>query len=392
VTVSYYAARLVELNRYMSNWQPARAGIAALAIGMACVAASCKATSASREPLVRAGECLLLRQNPSNVVGMDVGSSVSIGPGQSRFIFGDTFVGSFDGTGSRATSGAVHSASALVDTASISSCFAGSAFVMGSSAVAQYLAPKGAGDTEMVWPLGPALVHGGALQLLFTWVKPDPSDGLGFKVLGSGIVAGDASANTISVDVHALAAPASEAAPSAWVEKDGFVYLYRCGSMLGKSLDPCIVGRAATTDSATLSTYSYFVENRGYVGSYDEATVVTDGAPAFTVTWNAYINAFLTIYIEPFAGDVTARRADAPEGPFSDKVALWHCSLPADDPKAYCYAAFEHPELDGSDSRSVSITYDTNTSDFASMLRHPNLYWPRLLTVDLSQTIFSQAH
>ena len=69
--------------------------------------------------------------------------------------------------------------------------------------------------------------------------------------------------------------------------------------------------------------------------------------------------------------------------PFSDKLALWPCSLPADDAKSYCYAGFEHPQLDSPDGRHVVITYSTNTTDFGSMVTHPNLYWPRLVTVDL---------
>jgi len=68
--------------------------------------------------------------------------------------------------------------------------------------------------------------------------------------------------------------------------------------------------------------------------------------------------------------------------------SLWTCSLPADDPKPFCYAAFEHPQLESPDGRSIAIAYSTNTLDLTSMARHPNVYWPRLLTVDLTNTHF----
>jgi hypothetical protein len=181
-----------------------------------------------------------------------------------------------------------------------------------------------------------------------------------------------------------VSASATEAMPSAWLSRDGNVYLYRCGSQVGKGWDPCVVARAAAADSAKLDAYTYFVAGQGYVGAYKDATIVVEGAPAFTITWNPFFASYVEVYVEPFSRDVSARTASKPEGPFSDKVRLSTCSLPGDDPKAYCYAAFEHVELDSADAHAIVVTYDTNTTDFAAMIAHPNVYWPRLLTIDLS--------
>ncbi|MFO0748952.1 MAG: DUF4185 domain-containing protein [Myxococcota bacterium] len=349
------------------------------ALGLALGA--CRGDPASIEPPLPPGECLLLRDNPSGVIGMDVGGSVALGGGRSLFVFGDTFLGGFVDDVARDVARAVHSSVAVVDDAAVASCFAGSAFRAGADGrVAQWLDPT----SDRLWPLGPArLADGGSLAFLFTWVRSDPSNGLGFATLGNGIAVAPADAAVVPVDVHALAAPASEAMPAAWHAQGGDAYLYRCGPSLGTGWYPCIVGRAALADAASLEAYRYYVAGQGWVGAYAEATVVTEGAPAFSVTHSAYLGALLEVYVEPFAPFVSVRTAPAPEGPFSAKRDLWPCSLPADDARAYCYAAFEHPQLDSADRRRIVVTYSTNTTDFASMVRHPNVYWPRLATLDL---------
>jgi len=171
------------------------------------------------------------------------------------------------------------------------------------------------------------------LDLAFTWVAHDSSNELGFKTLGSGLVRGKPGA-PIPVDVTALSAPASEAMPSSLLVENDDVYLYRCGSQVGKGWDPCIVGRTKLATAASLDSYAYFVAGQGYVGKYADATIVVEGAPAFTVTHNAWTGTYLEIYIEPFSKEVSARSAPAPEGPFSDKVKLLACNLPLDDAKA----------------------------------------------------------
>jgi len=172
--------------------------------------------------------------------------------------------------------------------------------------------------------------------------------------------------------------------PAAWLVAGGYAYLYRCGQQLDAGWDPCIVGRAPVASAASLSQYRYFVSDAGYIGSYGQASVVGEGAPAFSVTYNPYLGRYLELYVEPFSPWVSVRTAPAPEGPFSSKIDVWPCSLPADDSKSYCYAAFEHPQLDSEAGRRVTFSYSTNSIDFGSMIRHPNLGWPRLATVDLA--------
>src|SRR5579859_287751 len=145
-----------------------------------------------------AGECLVLHDNPSGVLGMDVGASVPLGGGRSMFLFGDTFLGGWNTDGSRDIHGAVHSSTAVVGDATIGTCFDGTPFVTAAGAVAQFLQPT----QDRAWPIGPARVDGGSLELLYTWVKSDPSAGLGFDTLGNGIVSGPAGAASVPVDVR----------------------------------------------------------------------------------------------------------------------------------------------------------------------------------------------
>lgn len=354
-------------------------------MALACLALlnSC-GSGVSQEPGVPGGECLLLRGNTSSVLGMDVGSSVSLSDGRSMFIFGDTFTGTWDGDGSRHISGTVHSSAAIVDDTAIQSCFANTPFVESSGGVAELLAST----RDEAWPIGPVRIDSGHIELAFTWVKSDPNAGLGFDTLGNGIVSGPEGQATIAVDVAALSDSASRAMPAAWMlPGDGYAYIYRCGSQIGSGYDPCIVGRAPTASLTSLGAYRYYVAGKGYVGAYEDGTAVTEGAPAFSISWNTYLGAYVQLYIEPFAPSISVRTASAPEGPFSSKVDVWPCSLPADDPHAYCYAAFAHEQFDPANGQKVAVTYSTNSTDFDSMIRHPNVYWPRLVTIDLASAL-----
>jgi hypothetical protein len=338
-----------------------------------------KSPAVSLEPPTPPGECILLRDNASGVLAMDVGGSIELGNGASLFIFGDTFFGTWNHNGSRGVAGAVHSSAAVVNDTDVGTCFSGATFVFDAGGIEQILDPT----QDQSWPLGPMLLEGGSLALLYTWVRSASSAGLGFDTLGNGLAAGSVD-GPIPVDVVRLSAPSSQAMPAAWLIVDGYAYLYRCGSQLDAGWDPCIVGRASLSELSSLPTYRYFVVDAGYVGSYAQASVVVQGAPAFSVTYNTYLRAFLELYVEPLSSWVSVRTAAAPEGPFSDKIDVWQCSLPADDSRSYCYAAFEHPQLDLAQGRRVAFSYSTNTTDFGSMLRHPNLGWPRLASVDLA--------
>lgn len=75
-----------------------------------------------------------------------------------------------------------------------------------------------------------------------------------------------------------------------------------------------------------------------------KASPVTEGASEFPVTDSPALQAFAQLYVEPGGREVSAA-PPAPEGPFGPRQPLWPCTLPLEEPSAFCYAAKAHPEF-----------------------------------------------
>jgi hypothetical protein len=79
-----------------------------------------------------------------------------------------------------------------------------------------------------------------------------------------------------------------------------------------------------------------------------------------SVSFNGYLNAYLAVHSLDLSGDIVARTAPAPWGPWSPPALLAHVRVEPDPTLPYVpwvYAAKEHPELSGHGGRIVYITY-----------------------------------
>jgi hypothetical protein len=354
----------------------------------------------------RPRECLLGVENASSVLGMDGASSVPLGGGQRLFLFGDTLYGTWNADATRDIAAVLESSAMRVRDADAARCFSPAVFAGGarpqdvvrgppsvvSGPPSVVSGPQERTGEHRVWPRS-GYAEGGALVLFFVYVRLDPRAPLGFVVEGSGVATG--TVDPIQVDAsRAARLPASEPPlGSALLVHGGSAFVYRCapGESLRGGLFPCVVAQVARSALADVSAYRYFVAGRGFAGTLDEASIVVEGAPEFTVAFNRHLGRFLMVYVEPFSREVSVRTASAPEGPFSEKRALWPCSLPAGAPNAYCYGAKEHEGLGGADDRVIAFTYNTNSTAWRELVEQSELYWPRLVTVDLAERGFPAA-
>lgn len=71
--------------------------------------------------------------------------------------------------------------------------------------------------------------------------------------------------------------------------------------------------------------------------------------------------------------DIICRYAKAPEGPWSEPVAV--AKAPEHQGDIFAYNAKAHPELSG-DGRLL-ISYNVNTSDLAKVVAEADIYRPR---------------
>jgi hypothetical protein len=358
-------------------------GLAPLAFLLATTALRCPAPQPP--PAIELeGECLLLYHNASGVVGMDGAASVPLDDEHSLFVFGDTLLGGWTASGERSATGMLANSAAVLANAEAGSCFAGRSFVGGSWPRAVLRPRSDAPAGSRVWPTHP-YARDDLLGLTFVEVTMAGDGVLDFQHTGHGIATGMLAKFSVEADTAVLL-PGEEPQFAALLVHEGAAWAYRCapGGASGEGYFPCVLGRAPEAELADPAAYRYFVAGQGFAGTLAEATLVVEGAPDFTVHWNARLGAFLMLYVEPFSQEIRIRTAPAPEGPFSEPTLLWTCRLPATDPQAFCYGAKQHPQLGSPDGSRLVLSYNTLSLDPAATRFHPELYFPRLVAIELA--------
>lgn len=117
------------------------------------------------------------------------------------------------------------------------------------------------------------------------------------------------------------------------------------------------------------------------------AATVFDAGPWVSSLLEGAPGALHQVFTVGFGADLQARRASAPEGPWSSASSLQRCELPGDDPNAYCAGPVAHTELrDPTRPGEVWISYGVGTTapDGAARARaRPEAYATRLARVTL---------
>lgn len=225
---------------------------------------------------------------------------------------------------------------------------------------------------EWLWPAHGVRL-GGKLLLFFMKVKPEKG-GLGFALTGSAarlVTNPDSPADEWRVGAIALPdAPAGVLFGSALLAHEGFLYAY-CPREPSHEvlLARWTLERAKAGD---LSGPEWWT-GRGWDAAGSPAAVMSAGTE-FSVHRDG--ESFLQVQTTGFgAADLTARRADRPEGPWSPPVTLFR---PEESGRVgvMVYAGKAHPHLKGG---ALAATYATNSFDFGGLISDLSLYYPRFV-------------
>lgn len=157
----------------------------------------------------------------------------------------------------------------------------------------------------------------------------------------------------------------------------GWVYAYgaRHDGMGGQD---CFIARVRPGHAGDPDAYEYLV-GPAPLWSRDRtgAIPVFSGMPnELSVSYNRYLGSYLAVHSYLLSGDIVARTAPAPWGPWSDPVRLWQVRPERRQPLPYpplVYAGKEHPELSRENGRILYVTY----VEFEE-------YFPHLLEVRLA--------
>ncbi|MEE9253706.1 MAG: hypothetical protein V3U43_02110, partial [Pseudomonadales bacterium] len=272
--------------------------------------------------------CLLLEENSSSVVGMDGAASTQLSDGQTLFAFGDTLFGAIDGE--REITEMTDHTFAIVSDAQVGNCFPATEMLRD-----RVVRPAAWDERDRFWP-GHGLHVGSSIVLFFVHARvTDPNDALGFEVRAAGVVRGRADDPRFDLrEAHYLS---PGLLPAALTVHEGAAYVYLCRPDVGFD---CVLARAPLDSLSMPSRYIYYVANRGFSGTLEDASVVLRASAEFSVSFNRRLGQFLVVDIAPFAREISMRLGPAPEGPFSARRPLIPCRLRPDE---FCYGAKEHP-------------------------------------------------
>lgn len=177
------------------------------------------------------------------------------------------------------------------------------------------------------------------------------------------------------------------------LELDGYLYLY-C-SMPSKKKEflphPTGLARVLLSDlkQPGKARWQYYCDLNGG-GWCDDAArmkvLFADGAPEMSVS-GAPGGGVIAVYMPPLSEKIMLRRAERPEGPFSEPVTAYVCPEAGIDvlgQKTLVYTARAHPELTSGPCELI-VTYCVNPGSLAAHVARPDLYYPGAIRITLRE-------
>jgi len=315
----------------------------------------------------------LLFRNDAKFRGADSAYSVDLGQQRVLWLFGDTFVGEVPN--SRSGSEMVRNAIAVQQGYDPTSAVIAFHFGSKNDAPAAFFATDNEG---WLWP-GPGVRLDSVLLLLMMHVR-STSEGLGFETVGSeALLVENPDDDPTEWSPRTLQLPPEPAgvklgAGAVLLLGD---YLYSFAPVEPGNHD-LYLARWHRDDvrAGTLQGIEWWADTNGFVTDGTLARPVVRDVQTELSVHQHTDGQLMMISVDGFGStNVVARTAPAPHGPWSDAVVLAR-PTESERPGVLVYSAKAHPELRGSE---FVVTYCTNHSDFPTLVKDMNLYFPRFL-------------
>ncbi len=134
--------------------------------------------------------------------------------------------------------------------------------------------------------------------------------------------------------------------------EEEYLYTFACDTDFLSN--PCSLASAPLVELQERTAWRYF-NGSGWSADMDDARPLFDGAPIMSVSWSAWLGAYLVVYSPPFSPDILARTAPELTGPWSRPTVLY--TAQGEEP----YDAVQHAELDSGDGSVLYITWSRPT-------------------------------
>jgi len=318
-------------------------------------------TSASLPPSLPSVRDLGDLSMPRLVVGRDGGAAGLVG-GRMLWTFGDTLMtgAGADGFNYRSATAAWGDGASLSLTEPLDAAGAPFQLLPYTDDELAYNRAGGPGVRYALWPGRPIAMPDGSALLFYGELKVGSHGNFDWTAVGTGL-AHLAPGSTVATREPGLLFPAPEPGFSGGglVIPDGAagadtLYLYRVDPIPGKLDSECRVGRVPLARVSDHDAYAAW-DGAAWTSDLARAVPILHGAAGgVSVSWNAYLGAYLAVYSGIFSSDVLYRTAPRPEGPFSEPHLLFTAAMPSGQT---AYAATEHPELSSDGGRTLVVSY-----------------------------------
>jgi len=330
---------------------------------------------------------LLFTENIVKMIGQDAAYSIPINSEETLWIFGDTFVGTFDETGRRIIEQMPNNTGLICRSTDAAAGLTDFTYLTNESGEIRQLIPLLPDENPEVYRIW--AMHGchinNKVYLFYIRVRilPEGQWPYKFDVAGSGLaVAKYPELIFRRVEQNNSTILWQKDEPSFGVsvlpDKDeGFIYVY--GSYYKDWNHYCALARVPFDSLEYLPYYEYLIASEPK-WSHDrtKAISIMEGMPTeMSVSFNTYLGCYLAIHSLETTGKIIGRTAPHPWGPWSDPIVLFTPKVPLRNPLVYngplVYAGKEHPELAKEIGRTIYLT----CVEFEE-------YYPRLVEVTLA--------
>jgi hypothetical protein len=153
----------------------------------------------------------------------------------------------------------------------------------------------------------------------------------------------------------------------------GFVYLYACDPVSGQLDTICRVVRSPVNSAPNATAWQTW-DGSVWNSDLTKAQTVLHGPSGdLSVSFNASLGKFITVYSGIFSNDIFFASASHPEGPWSAAQKLMTGMSPN---SGNDYAGKEHPELSSNGGKQIVVSYARGTGAFDGEVRLASITLP----------------
>lgn len=312
------------------------------------------------------GNAHAARTEQWSLIGQDGGQSIEVGD-ETLFVFSDTLLSRGSATPSRtidrATSHFLGNCAGVSNDATLDGALRNLRYYYDEQQLPREIIPATALERlagHRFWPQHGIALDATHVHLFYLGIHQfEAKSTWGFRPLGSGLALLDVRSGiaqrVLRNDEWRLWRQRDDLRMGVQLLRDGET-IYIFGSVRINGAISAIVARTRIDEIADVESYRYFASPESeWSDDVADAHPLATCAPEFSVSFNAYLCAYLMVYADAYSRELFVRTAANAWGPFGEAVCAG--KLPHRERAEVVALAFEHPRFARNDGKTVLISY-----------------------------------